>query len=129
MEGFTMAKRTKGIRHCIQKKTKHGVKKCVAYAPGPKLGDFDDYGDLGDMGRVAQVITIPGKGVRCKDERGKFTRCLAGDFGDLGDLGRGRVRRTARRTGRRTSRRMLGEYISGKGYRCRTARGQFTKCR
>lgn len=127
-----MAKRkSKGIRHCVQKKTIRGVKRCVAYASGRKLSG--DLGDYGDLGRVAQVITIPGKGVRCKDERGKFTRCLAGDLGDLSDLGdlgrvRRRIRRTARRTGRRVSSRKLGEYISGKGYRCRTAKGQFKKC-
>ena len=124
-----MAKRkSKGIRHCVQKKTIRGVKRCVAYSPSRKLSG--DLGDYGDLGRVARVITIPGRGVRCQDERGKFTSCLAGDLGDLGDLGRvrARIRRTARRTGRRVSSRKLGEYIPNKGYRCRTAKGQFKKC-
>lgn len=130
MGGITMAKkRTKGIRHCITTKRTRAGTKCAAYAPGPRLGDYGDIGDYGDLGRVARVITIPGKGIRCQDERGKFTTCLAGDLGDMG-----KVRRTARRAGRRAGRRvtqrsLLGEYIPGKGYRCRTATGQFTQCR
>lgn len=133
MDDFTMAKRkSKGIRHCIKSKlTKAGLR-CKVYSSGPaRLGDYGDLGDLGDLGRVARVITIPGRGIRCQDERGKFTSCLAGDLDDLGDLGRvrGGVRRAARRTSRRVSQRKLGEYIPGKGYRCRKSTGQFTKCR
>ena len=148
---FTMAKRkSKGKRHCIRTKMTRKGRRCAAYAPkrgrATKRGsEFTDArsglsatalstaGLSGDLGRVARVITIPGKGIRCQNERGKFTRCLAGDLGDLGDLGRVRPRSAARRTARRTTRRVssrgLGEYIPGKGYRCRAATGQFTKCR
>jgi len=133
-----MAKRkSKGKRHCIRTKMTRKGRRCAAYAPkrgsATALSTAGLSGDLGDLGRVARVITIPGKGIRCQNERGKFTRCLAGDLGDLGDLGRVRPRSAARRTARRTTRRVssrgLGEYIPGKGYRCRAATGQFTKCR
>jgi len=128
-----MAQRKSKKRHCIRTKMTRKGRRCAAYAPTGLSGDSSDLGDLGDLGRVARVITVPGRGVRCMDERGKFTRCLAGDLGDIGDLGRVRPRRVARRTARRTTRRVshrgLGEYISGKGYRCRNSKGQFAKCR
>lgn len=92
---------------------------------------FDDVGDVGELGAVghsiAQVIHIPGKGIRCKDYRGKFTKCLSGDIGDIGDVGElGATRKRRKKTG------IKREYIPGVGYRCRITtgkkKGKFTKC-
>lgn len=84
--------------------------------------------DIGDVGAVAEVIRIPGKGIRCKDSRGKFTSCLSdsmGDLGQLGDLGATKRKRKTTKTG--------SEYIHGVGVRCRLKsgknKGRFTKCR
>ena len=90
--------------------------------------------DIGDVGAVAEVIRIPGKGIRCKDSRGKFTSCLSDSMGDLGQLGdlvqSGDLGSTKRK---RKTTKEGSEYIPGVGVRCRLKsgknKGRFTKCR
>lgn len=130
----------KGQRHCVRKKNTPGGQRCAKYAPGPKptmMGG--DLGDLGDFGMTTEYI--PGKGLRCRRDDGKFMSCPVsllsgeigeiGEIGDLGDLGRTKKRRKttrrkspARKSGGRVARRIR----TPGGVRCQNTKGKFIKC-